>query len=141
MKPIDKLAQKYALNINQLRGPKNHKIIDFKNLNIGFYDALAKNDNSIKKNRTILKKVKESSMKEFIYSNREMPESWKQKSNYDDDILKIMIHDKDVLKYMGTGQQIETKNKSKTKENRNHKFFITRNENEKVLPDKLKFYK
>ena len=135
MKPIDKLAQKYALNINQLRGPKNHKIIDFKNLNIGFYDALAKNDNSIKKNRSILKKVKESSMKEFIYSNREMPESWKQKSNYDDDILKIMIHDKEVLKYMGTGQQIETKNKSKTNENRKHKFFITRNENEKVLPD------
>ena len=44
MKPIDKLAQKYALNINQLRGPKNHKKIDFKNLNIGFYDSLARND-------------------------------------------------------------------------------------------------
>ena len=135
MKPIDKLAQKYALNINQLRGPKNHKKIDFKNLNIGFYDSLARNDDSIKKNLSILKKVKESSMKEFIYSNREMPESWKQRANYDDDILKIMINDKEVLKYMGTGQQVETKAKNKTNENRTNKFFITRNENEKVLPD------
>ena len=57
-------------------------------------------------------------MKEFIYSNREMPESWKQRANYDDDILKIMINDKEVLKYMGTGQQVETKAKNKTNENR-----------------------
>ena len=49
MKVIDKLAHKYALNINQLRGPTNPKIIDFKNLNMGFYDDIAKNDSSIKK--------------------------------------------------------------------------------------------
>ena len=49
MKPIDKLAHKYALNINQIRGPTSSKKLDFKNLNIGFYDSIAKNDISIKK--------------------------------------------------------------------------------------------
>ena len=128
MKQIDKLAQKYALNINQLRGPKSSKILDFKNLNIGFYDILAKNDNSIKKNRAILKKVKDSAMKEFIYTNKEIPESWRHKSNYGDEMLKIMVKDKNMLKYMGTGQTGEINNK-------NNNIFITRNENEKALPN------
>ncbi len=127
MKQIDKLAQKYALNINQLRGPKSSKILDFKNLNIGFYDILAKNDNSIKKNRAILKKVKDSAMKEFIYTNKEIPESWRHKSNYGDEMLKIMVKDKNMLKYMGTGQTGEINNKNN--------IFITRNDNEQALPN------
>ena len=137
MKPIDKLAQKYALNINQLRGPKSSRIIDFKNLNIGFYDPIAKSDISIKKNRKILRKVKDSSLKEFIYSNKDIPEHWKHKSKYDDEILNIMVKDKDVLKYIGSGPFDEINDK---KENNDRKInsFLTRNshlENEKVLPD------
>ena len=135
MKQIDKLAQKYALNINQLRGPKSSKILDFKNLNIGFYDILAKNDNSIKKNRAILKKVKDSAMKEFIYTNKEIPESWRHKSNYGDEMLKIMVKDKNMLKYMGTGQTREINNKNNANANKTFNIFITRNENEKALPN------
>ena len=135
MKQIDKLAQKYALNINQLRGPKSSKILDFKNLNIGFYDILAKNDNSIKKNRAILKKVKDSAMKEFIYTNKEIPESWRHKSNYGDEMLKIMVKDKNMLKYMGTGQTGEINNKNNANVNKTYNIFITRNENEKALPN------
>jgi hypothetical protein len=135
MKQIDKLAQKYALNINQLRGPKSSKILDFKNLNIGFYDILAKNDNSIKKNRAILKKVKDSAMKEFIYTNKEIPESWRHKSNYGDEMLKIMVKDKNMLKYMGTGQTGEINNKNNANANKTYNIFITRNENEKALPN------
>ncbi len=133
MKQIDKLAQKYALNINQLRGPKSSKILDFKNLNIGFYDILAKNDNSIKKNRAILKKVKDSAMKEFIYTNKEIPESWRHKSNYGDEMLKIMVKDKNMLKYMGTGQTGEINNKNNANANKTYNIFITRNENEKAV--------
>ena len=135
MKQIDKLAQKYALNINQLRGPKSSKILDFKNLNIGFYDILAKNDNSIKKNRAILKKVKDSAMKEFIYTNKEIPESWRHKSNYGDEMLKIMVKDKNMLKYMGTGQTGEINYKNNANANKTYNIFITRNENEKALPN------
>ena len=110
MKPIDKLAHKYALNINQIRGPTSSKKLDFKNLNIGFYDSIAKNDISIKKNQTILKRVKDSSMKEFIYSNREIPMNWKHKQDYRDNLLKIMVKDKKVLKYIGMGEYKEEDN-------------------------------
>lgn len=138
-KPIDKLAHKYALNINQLHGPHNPKILDFKNLNIGFYDLLAKNDISIKKNKAILKKVKNSAMKEFIYTNKDIPDSWKHRANYGDDVLNIMIKDQSMLKYMGSGQQNEINNKNKINNkaytDRTYNFFITRNENEKILPD------
>ena len=112
MKPIDKLAHKYALNINQIRGPTSSKKLDFKNLNIGFYDSIAKNDISIKKNQTILKRVKDSSMKEFIYSNREIPMNWKHKQDYRDNLLKIMVKDKKVLKYIGMGEYKEEDNPS-----------------------------
>ena len=137
MKPIDKLAHKYALNINQLRGPKSSRILDFKNLNIGFYDPIAKSDISIKKNRKILKKVKDTSLKEFIYSNKEIPENWKHKPKYGDEILNIMVKDKGVLKYIGSSPSDENDIK---KENSDRKInsFLTRNsnfENEKVLPD------
>ena len=139
MKPIDNLAQKYALNINQLRGPKSTKKLDFKNLNIGFYDSLAKNDISIKKNKAILKKVKKSTLKEFIYTNKDIPESWKKKVNYGDEVLNIMIKDQNVLKYMGVGQQNEINNKNKKNNraftDRTYNFFITRDENEKALPN------
>ena len=136
MKVIDKLAHKYALNINQLRGPTNPKIIDFKNLNMGFYDDIAKNDSSIKKNKTILKKVKDSSMKEFIYTNKDIPERWKHRTNYGNDILNIMTKDKNLLKYVGASHDDES-NKNKISPNKKINFFITkepRNENEKELP-------
>ena len=137
MKPIDKLAHKYALNINQIRGPTSSKKLDFKNLNIGFYDSIAKNDISIKKNQTILKRVKDSSMKEFIYSNREIPMNWKHKQDYRDNLLKIMVKDKKVLKYIGMGEYKEEDN-NKTYTDRKVNFFLTRNppnENEKILPN------
>ena len=136
MKVIDKLAHKYALNINQLRGPTNPKIIDFKNLNMGFYDDIAKNDSSIKKNKTILKKVKDSSLKEFIYTNKDIPERWKHRTNYGNDILNIMTKDKNLLKYVGASPDDES-NKNKISPNKKINFFITkepRNENEKELP-------
>ena len=143
MKPIDKLAHKYALNINQIRGPTSSKKLDFKNLNIGFYDSIAKNDISIKKNQTILKRVKDSSMKEFIYSNREIPMNWKHKQDYRDNLLKIMVKDKKVLKYIGMGEYKEEDN-NKTYTDRKVNFFLTRNppnENEKILPNIKKMKK
>ena len=99
---VDKLAHKYALNINQIRGPEKTKNLDFKNLNNGFYDDIAKNDVKIKKGQKELKKLKDVSLKEFIYTNREIPEKWRKKSNYEDDLLNLMIKDNNILKYIGT---------------------------------------
>ena len=102
MKTVDKLAQKYALNINQIRGPSKSNNLDFKNLNKGFYDDIEKNDVKIKKDQKELKKLKDTSLKEFIYTNKDIPDKWKKKSNYEDDLLNIMINDKNILTYIGT---------------------------------------
>jgi len=137
MKLMDRLAQKYALNINQLRGPLNTKKLDFKNLNIGFYDPIEKDEVSIKKIRNELRRVKDSSLREFIYSNKDIPDNWKHKISYGDDILKIMIKDKNVLKYMGSenkDEQSMIKNNNDKKTN-NLKTRNIQYENEKILPD------
>lgn len=102
MKTIDKLAQKYALNINQIRGPSKIKNLDFKNLNKGFYDDIEKNDAAIKQNQKELKKLKNISLKEFIFTNKEIPDKWKKKTNYEDDLLNLMVTNKNILTYVGT---------------------------------------
>jgi len=134
---MDRLAQKYALNINQIRSPLNSRKLDFKKLNIGFYDSIEKSDISIKNIKNTLKKVKDSSLKELIYTNRDIPDSWKHKRYYGDDILKIMIKDKNVLKYVGSENK-DTKNMTKNINEKKINNFKTRNsqlENEKLLPD------
>ena len=80
MKTVDKLAHKYALNINQIRGPAKTLNLDFKNLNKGFYDEIEKNDVKIKQEQKELKKLKDISLKEFIYTNKEIQDKWKKKS-------------------------------------------------------------
>ena len=107
MKTIDKLAHKYALNINQIRGPSKSNNLDFKNLNKGFYDEIEKNDILIKQDQKELKKLKNISLKEFIYTNKEIPDRWKKKANYEDDLLNIMVEDNNILTYVGTSPKEE----------------------------------
>ena len=107
MKTIDKLAHKYALNINQLRGPSKTNNLDFKNLNKGFYDDIEKNDILIKQDQKELKKLKNVSLKEFIYTNKEIPDKWKKKANYENDLLNIMVIDNNILTYVGTSPKEE----------------------------------
>ena len=107
MKTVDKLAHKYALNINQLRGPSKTNNLDFKNLNKGFYDDIEKNDILIKQDQKELKKLKNVSLKEFIYTNKEIPDKWKKKANYENDLLNIMVIDNNILTYVGTSPKEE----------------------------------
>ena len=107
MKTVDKLAHKYALNINQLRGPSKTNNLDFRNLNKGFYDDIEKNDILIKQDQKELKKLKNVSLKEFIYTNKEIPDKWKKKANYENDLLNIMVIDNNILTYVGTSPKEE----------------------------------
>ena len=105
---IDRLAHKYALNIKQIRGPGTTKIADFKNLNKNFYDDIENNNITIRENTKLLNKIKNNSLKEFIYTNREIPEFWKNKVNYQDEILNVISKDKNLLSYIGSNT-IKTK--------------------------------
>ena len=102
MKTVGRLAHKYALNIKQIRGPIPTKFSDYKNMNRGFYDEIEEDSQNILQNRKTLKSVKKDSIKEFIYTNKEVPEKWKQKMNYKDDLLEILTKDKNLLNYVGT---------------------------------------
>ena len=108
---IDKLAHKYALNIKQIRGPGPTKIADFKNLNKNFYDDIESSNNTLKDDAKLLNKIKSYSIKEFIYTNKEIPNIWKNKLNYQDDLLDVISKDKKLLSYIGSSP-IKTKNNS-----------------------------
>ena len=102
MKTVDKLAHKYALNIKQIRGPVPTKLSDYKNINRGFYDEIEEDSQNILHGQKNLKSLKKESLKEFIYTNKEIPEKWKQKMTYKDDLLDILTKDKKLLTYIGT---------------------------------------
>ena len=99
---IDKLAHKYALNIKQIRGPGPTKVADFKNINKNFYDDIETESIALKDDKNLLNKIKEKTIKEFIYTNREIPNLWKNKINYQDELLNAIYKDKTLLSYIGS---------------------------------------
>lgn len=99
---IDKLAHKYALNIKQIRGPGPTKVADFKNLNKNFYDDIESNNVTIRDDTKLLNKIKDHSIKEFIYSNKGIPDIWKNKLNYQDELLNVISKDNKLLSYIGS---------------------------------------
>ena len=77
-------GQKYAFNINDINNNKKIKgsALDFEKLNKGLYDQLELDDKTIKSDEEKLKDVKNKSLKEFIYTNKEIPSQWKNKLDY-----------------------------------------------------------
>ena len=104
MKPklkIDRIGHKYALDISKFHEKTNVKI-DFNNLNKDFYDDIESNDIAIKKDKKLLSKIKNLSIKEFIFANKEIPYSWKNKLNYQKDMINIISKDENLISYIGS---------------------------------------
>ena len=102
----DKLRHKYAYNINDSN--KTRKISlgsgnDFLSLNKGFYDEIESNDVSIKNKNRQLKKIKNESLKEFVFTNVQIPDKWKTKLDYQESVMKILTKDNNFLSYVGRG--------------------------------------
>ena len=98
-------GQKYAFNINDINNNKKIKgsALDFEKLNKGLYDQLELDDKTIKSDEEKLKDVKNKSLKEFIYTNKEIPSQWRNKLDYQPNLLKIFVKDRNLLRYMGNG--------------------------------------
>jgi len=96
---------KYALNINEINVKKKFQgsLNDFQKLNRGLYDEIENQDISIKDNKSKLKKLKNKTIKEFVYTNKEIPDHWKTKLDYEQDLLKMFVKDKNFLVYLGHG--------------------------------------
>ena len=104
MKSSRQLSKKYAFNIKDTKSNKSmNSGSNFKKVNKGFYDDIEKNDLDIRELKKELKKIKYDSIKECVYSNKIIPDQWKTKIGYQDDIIKILASDANFLSYVGKG--------------------------------------
>jgi hypothetical protein len=110
-------GKKYAFNINDINRNKNFKgsALDFKSLNKGTYDEIETNDMTIKDNLEKLRKVKNKSIKEFVYTSKDIPVQWKMKLDYKSNLLKIFLNDTNLLRYLGNGGPSEMEKRQKNK--------------------------
>lgn len=98
---INKLAHRYALDISKFH-EKGVTKIDFNNLNKDFYDDIETNDLKIKSEKKLLNKIKGKTLKEFIYTNKIIPDSWKNKLDYQSEMTNLISKDKKLLSYIGS---------------------------------------
>jgi len=110
-------GKKYAFNINDINRNKNFKgsALDFKSLNKGTYDEIETNDMTIRDNLEKLRKVKNKSIKEFVYTSKDIPVQWKMKLDYKSNLLKIFLNDTNLLRYLGNGGPSEMEKRQKNK--------------------------
>ena len=122
MKPEKSKKNKYAFNINEINIKKKFQgsLKDFQKLNRGLYDEIENNDLSIKEKKLKLKKLKNSSVKEFVYTNKEIPDHWKTKLDYQQNLLKIFTKDTNFLYYLGHGGGGDTLRSIKESEKNNN---------------------
>ena len=114
----ERLKHKYAYNINDTTKIKkitmgNGK--DFLSLNRGFYDEIENNDINIKKKNKQLKRIKDDSLKEFVFTNVQIPDKWRTKLDYQNSVIKILAKDNNFLAYVGRGGNISKNDTASTK--------------------------
>ena len=114
----ERLKRKYAYNIND--STKIKKVTmgsgnDFLSLNRGFYDDIENKDISIKKNNRLLKRIKNDSLKEFVFTNVQIPDKWRNKLDYQNSVIKILARDSNFLAYVGRGGNTNKNETTSTK--------------------------
>ena len=105
-------------NDNQIKNLKEK--IKIKNLN----DEIELKDIKIKENKRKIKEIKEGSLKEFVYANRIIPISWKNKIDYRNQVLEMFARDQDFLSYVGNTGPEDSETNKLTKNNPKYKFKI-----------------
>lgn len=93
------LIKKYAFTI-QISKQLQNPIKDSKK-NTNFYFDLENKSLSIIKNRKSLISLKNKLIPEIVYSNKEIPKTWKKKSSYHDSLINIMANNENFLSYLG----------------------------------------
>ena len=112
--------RKYAYNINNSFYGKNIKPENqkkFVRLTRAFYNDIENSDISINQKEKELRKIKNNSLKEFIFSNKQIPDKWKKKLTYQNDVIKILTKDNNLLYYIGRGGQSSIKKEDVNKMN------------------------
>ena len=103
---IAHIFKKYAFNLTEKKKALEiEKTLHqaFKKKIRGFYDDIETNDLKLHKMKKELNNIKTSSIKESVYTNKNLPDQWKNKIGYHDNMFKIFSNDKNFLIYMGKG--------------------------------------
>ena len=143
MKNKKKLEKKYAYNINSTSNKNGYKNISFNKLKRNFYEDLLNSDLSIRKKRNLLSEVKNNSIKESVYCNKEIPKSWKTILGYSNEVYKAIDQDPEFAYYIGTSNDekkvnnfYETKLKNViTTEDKSKKIFLNLDGIDKYIKD------
>ena len=104
MKLKDQREKNYAYNINSTNKTV-YKNISFKMLTGNFYEDLINSDVNLHKKRQLLSEIKNNSIKESVYCNKEIPKSWKTILGYSDEVYKAIDQDPDFAYYIGTSNK------------------------------------
>ena len=100
----DQREKNYAYNINSTNKTV-YKNISFKMLTGNFYEDLINSDVNLHKKRQLLSEIKNNSIKESVYCNKEIPKSWKTILGYSDEVYKAIDQDPDFAYYIGTSNK------------------------------------
>ena len=113
--------------------------MSFNSLEKNFYEDLINSDINIRNYRQSLNEIKSKSIKESIYSNKIVPNTWRSMLGYQNQIYRVIDKDPSFAFYIGRTQ----------KEDNNNNFFEaqklrslneTQNTDNKKLPDFIKEY-
>ena len=100
-----KYSKLYAYNINnQNNGIKQ---MAFKNLEKDFYEDIINSDLDIKKGKKNLEGIKDGTIKESVYTNRNIPDVWKTKLSYRQEVHDAISNDEIFAKYIGSTNEEE----------------------------------
>ena len=97
----------YAYNISSNSTSKNKRFnkLSFKTLTGNIYDDLINSDLSIRRNKRKLSLIKNNTIKESIYSNRNIPKSWKNLMGYTNEVYKAIDKDPNFAYYLGSSNR------------------------------------
>ena len=107
----------FSIGANPSSKNKRRQNFSFKTLTGNFYTDLINSDLSIKRGKKTLSLIKNKTIKESIYSNRDIPKSWKTMLGYSNEVYKAIDQDPNFAYYVGA---------STKKENKVNQFFGTK---------------
>ena len=72
------------------------------------YDVIERKDLELNNIREKTNDIKTDSIKQFIYSNKNIPKVWKTKKNFKNLVLQIFADDDNFIKYLGNNTEYDS---------------------------------
>ena len=108
---------KFILNKFPFNTSKKLSLNKFKktiDISSSIYDEIELKDKQIRDSDRQMKNIKIESIKQFVYANKKIPERWKTKQDYQNQVLKIFAKDPKFLYYVGNNNDNNNNNMSKS---------------------------